>query len=86
MRLALSDVAFAMVGHLGKIAEVQVNQHERPKTGNYLYGAFGRDFATKDGKRIMVVAPHRPPVAEPRGGDRASTTPASRSRSCSAST
>jgi 2-methylfumaryl-CoA isomerase len=23
--------------------------------GNYLYGAFGRDFATKEGKRIMVV-------------------------------
>jgi len=48
-------VAFAMVGHLGKIAEVQINQHERPKYGNYLYGAFGRDFATKDGKRVMVV-------------------------------
>jgi 2-methylfumaryl-CoA isomerase len=55
VRLALADVAFAMVGHLGKIAEVQINQHERPKYGNYLYGAFGRDFATKDGKRVMVV-------------------------------
>jgi 2-methylfumaryl-CoA isomerase len=44
-----------MVGHLGKIAEVQVNKNERQKTGNYLYGAFGRDFATKEGKRIMVV-------------------------------
>ena len=55
VRLALSDVAFAMVGHLGKIAEVQVNKSERPKYGNYLYGAFGRDFATKEGKRIMVV-------------------------------
>jgi 2-methylfumaryl-CoA isomerase len=56
VRLALSDVAFAMVGHLGKIAEVQINQAERPKYGNYLYGAFGRDFATREGKRIMVVA------------------------------
>jgi 2-methylfumaryl-CoA isomerase len=55
VRLALSDVAIAMVGHLGKIAEVQVNRHERPKYGNYLYGAFGRDFATREGKRIMVV-------------------------------
>ncbi|MGH3874125.1 MAG: CoA transferase [Pseudonocardiaceae bacterium] len=55
IRLALSDVAIAMVGHLGKIAEVQINKHERPKYGNYLYGAFGRDFATKDGKRVMVV-------------------------------
>jgi 2-methylfumaryl-CoA isomerase len=55
VRLALADVAFAMVGHLGKIAEVQINKHERPKYGNYLYGAFGRDFATRDSKRIMVV-------------------------------
>ena len=55
VKVALSDVAIAMVGHLGKIAEVQVNKNERQKTGNYLYGAFGRDFATKEGKRIMVV-------------------------------
>jgi 2-methylfumaryl-CoA isomerase len=56
VRVALSDVAFAMVGNLGKIAEVQINRSERPKYGNYLYGAFGRDFLTKDDKRIMIVA------------------------------
>jgi 2-methylfumaryl-CoA isomerase len=56
VKVALSDVAFAMVGNLGKIAEAQVNRHERPKDGNYLYGAFGRDFMTKDGRRVMVVA------------------------------
>jgi 2-methylfumaryl-CoA isomerase len=55
IRLALADVAMATIGHLGYIAEVQVNQTERPRHGNYLYGAFGCDFATKDGKRIMVV-------------------------------
>jgi len=55
VRLALSDVAFAMVGNLGKIAEVEINRAERPKFGNYLYGSFGRDFATREGKRIMVV-------------------------------
>jgi 2-methylfumaryl-CoA isomerase len=54
--LALSDVAFAMVGNLGKIAEVQITGHERQKDGNYLYGAFGRDFLTKEGRRIMIVA------------------------------
>ncbi len=54
--VALSDVAMAMVGNLGKIAEVQINQTERPKDGNYLFGAFGRDFTTKEGRRIMVVA------------------------------
>ncbi|MGH3847797.1 MAG: CoA transferase, partial [Pseudonocardiaceae bacterium] len=50
-----ADVAFAMAGHLGNIAEVQINKTERPKYGNYLYGAFGCDFPTKDGKRVMVV-------------------------------
>ncbi|MBA2280050.1 MAG: CoA transferase [Acidimicrobiia bacterium] len=54
--VALSDVAFAMVGNLGKIAEVQITHNERVKDGNYLYGAFGRDFITKEGRRIMIVA------------------------------
>ncbi|MGH2962862.1 MAG: CoA transferase [Solirubrobacterales bacterium] len=56
VKVALSDVAMAMVGNLGKIAEAQVCRRERHKDGNYLYGAFGRDFATKDGRRIMIVA------------------------------
>jgi 2-methylfumaryl-CoA isomerase len=55
IRLALADVAMATVGHLGYIGEVQINKVERPRHGNYLYGAFGCDFATKDGKRVMVV-------------------------------
>jgi len=54
--IALSDVAIAMVGHLGKIAEAQVLRRDRQKDGNYLYGAFGRDFLTKDGRRVMIVA------------------------------
>jgi 2-methylfumaryl-CoA isomerase len=56
VRVALSDVAFAMVGNLGKIAEAQLLRRERQKEGNYLYGAFGRDFMTSDGRRIMIVA------------------------------
>ena len=36
--------------------EVVINQSERPRFGNYLYGAFGRDFLTADGARVMVVA------------------------------
>ena len=56
VRLALSDVALAMVGNLGNIAEAQVLRRERKKDGNYLYGAFGRDFLTKDGRRVMIVA------------------------------
>ncbi len=56
VRLALSDVAMAMAGNLGFIAEVQINGLTRQAVGNDLYGAFGRDFATGDGKRIMVIA------------------------------
>ncbi len=56
VKVALSDVAFAMVGNLGKIAEAQLLKRERHKDGNYLYGAFGRDFLTKDGRRVMIVA------------------------------
>jgi 2-methylfumaryl-CoA isomerase len=56
LRLALSDVALAVLGHLGQIAEVQINDADRPRYGNYLYGAFGRDFATADGRRVMLVA------------------------------
>ncbi|MBB4663904.1 CoA transferase [Conexibacter arvalis] len=56
VRLALSDVAFAMVGNLGRIAEAQLGGRDQPKDGNYLYGAFGHDFETRDGRRVMVVA------------------------------
>jgi 2-methylfumaryl-CoA isomerase len=56
VRIALKDVALAMLGNLGKIGEVVINRSERPRFGNYLYGAFGRDFLTADGARVMVVA------------------------------
>ncbi len=53
--LALKDVGLAMLGHLGMIAEVMVNDSDRSRYGNYLFGAFGRDFVTSDGERVMVV-------------------------------
>jgi 2-methylfumaryl-CoA isomerase len=56
IRLSLSDVAFAMVGNLGRIAEAQLGGQDHFKDGNYLYGAFGNDFETCDGRRVMVVA------------------------------
>ncbi len=55
VRLALQDVALSVMGHLGFIAEAQLG-HERPRHGNYLFGAFGRDFTCADGRRVMVVA------------------------------
>jgi 2-methylfumaryl-CoA isomerase len=54
--LALSDVMLATVSNLGYVADVQVNNAVRPPLGNSLYGAFGRDFATADGRRIMLTA------------------------------
>jgi len=56
VRLSLMDSALAMLGHLGILAEVEINGVDRPRVGNDLYGAFGRDFATSDGERMMVVA------------------------------
>lgn len=54
VRLALEDVALAMMGNLGFIAEAQLGEM-RPRSGNYLFGAFGRDFECQDGERVMVV-------------------------------
>jgi 2-methylfumaryl-CoA isomerase len=56
VKLALSDVALATVGNLGRLAEATLNVRDQPKDGNYLYGAFGSDFSTLDGRRVMVVA------------------------------
>jgi 2-methylfumaryl-CoA isomerase len=53
---ALADVMLAMVGHLGYVGDVQVNGTSRPPLGNDLYGSFGRDFATADGRRVMIIA------------------------------
>jgi 2-methylfumaryl-CoA isomerase len=54
--LSLADVMLATVSNLGYTADVQVNNAVRPPLGNDLYGAFGRDFATADGRRVMVTA------------------------------
>ena len=56
IRIPLSDLAIASLGHLGQIGEVQVLGQDRARLGNELYGAFGRDFETLDGKRLMVIA------------------------------
>ncbi|HET7097126.1 MAG TPA: CoA transferase [Casimicrobiaceae bacterium] len=56
LRIALSDVAFAMLSHLGLTAEAELLDRDRPAIGNYIYGAFGRDFGTKEGARVIVAA------------------------------
>lgn len=56
VKVSLTDVAFAMVANLGYMAQAQLTHADRAQIGNDLYGAFGRDFPTKDGRRVMVVA------------------------------
>jgi 2-methylfumaryl-CoA isomerase len=56
VKISLTDVAFAMVANLGYLAQAQLTHEDRIQIGNDLYGAFGRDFATKDQRRVMVVA------------------------------
>jgi 2-methylfumaryl-CoA isomerase len=56
VKVSLADVAFTMVANLGFLAQAQLTHENRPPLGNDMYGAFGRDFATRDGRRVMVVA------------------------------
>ena len=56
LRIALSDVAFTAMSHLGTVTEAALAMPERQAIGNDIYGAFGRDFVTKDGRRVMVAA------------------------------
>ncbi len=53
--LALADVALATMGHLGYLAEAQMNENQRPAMGNHIYGTFGHDFVCADGERVMIV-------------------------------
>ena len=56
IRIPLSDIAATSLANLGWTAEAGLTGHQRPRLGNDLYGAFGRDFVTRDGKPIMLVA------------------------------
>lgn len=55
IKLALADVALATMGHLGYLAEVAINDRERPAIGNHVFGTFGHDFNCRDGRRVMLV-------------------------------
>lgn len=55
IRVPLSDLAATSLGHIGQVAEVLASG-DRPRMGNDLFGAFGRDFVCADGARLIVVA------------------------------
>lgn len=56
VRVPLGDVAIASVANLGMVGEAALSGRDRPRCGNDLFGAFGRDFVTRDGRRLMLVA------------------------------
>ena len=56
VKLSLSDVGLAVAGHLGLIGEAMLEAQPRGRFGNDVYGSFGRDFGTRDGRRVMVLA------------------------------
>jgi 2-methylfumaryl-CoA isomerase len=56
VKLALKDMALAILSNLGIIGEVMINGYDRPKMGNSLYGAYAQDFLCKAGGRVIVVA------------------------------
>ncbi|MEV0355575.1 CoA transferase [Nocardia sp. NPDC050697] len=54
--LPLENVALAIAGHLGFLAEAAVNRTERPRIGNALFGQYGAPFTAADGTTFMIVA------------------------------
>jgi 2-methylfumaryl-CoA isomerase len=55
IQCSLSDVGAATMANLGFMAETMFTGRQRPRMGNDLFGAFGRDFVTKDGQRLMLL-------------------------------
>ncbi|MDO7842091.1 CoA transferase [Sphingomonas immobilis] len=56
VRIPLADVGIATIANLGQLAEMLTTGDNRARYGNTVYGAFGRDFLTADGVRLMVMA------------------------------
>jgi 2-methylfumaryl-CoA isomerase len=52
--LPLQDMALAATSALGYIGEAVINQVDRPRFGNEIFGTFGRDFKTRDGRFVMI--------------------------------
>lgn len=54
--VSLADVALAFASRLGIVAEAVLDPEPRRRDGNFIYGTFGKDFQTRDGRYVMVVA------------------------------
>jgi 2-methylfumaryl-CoA isomerase len=56
VELSLADVGLSVAGNLGLLGEAILDEQPRGRFGNHVYGTFGRDFATRDGRHVMVLA------------------------------
>jgi 2-methylfumaryl-CoA isomerase len=56
LRAPLSDIGAATMANLGFTAETMLAGRQRPRMGNDIFGAFGRDFTTRDGQTLMLLA------------------------------
>ena len=54
IRLPLLDVGLWATATLGYVGEAVVNGEDRARVGNHIFGTFGRDFRTADGRDVMV--------------------------------
>ncbi len=52
--LPLQDMALSVTSALGYVGEAVVNEVDRPRFGNEIFGTFGRDFRTRDGRFVMI--------------------------------
>lgn len=56
LRVPLGDVAIGTVANSGAMAEMLYRGDDRERLGNAIWGAFGRDFRSRDGHHFMVAA------------------------------
>ena len=55
VRVPLGDVMMGTVANSGAMAEMLYRGADRPRLGNAIWGALGRDFTSRDGERFMVA-------------------------------
>lgn len=55
-KIPLADIGVTAMANMGQLAEVLYQDGNRARHGNQVYGAFGKDFKTADGKRMMIMA------------------------------
>ena len=56
IRVPLGDVAIGTMANSGAMAEMLYRGGDLERLGNAIWGAFGRDFRSRDGVRFMVAA------------------------------